>query len=155
MSGVQFMHKGEVVATDIPGLREWIGANKRDDFEFWVDTQVEDSVFNTFIVRPSDIIRALGDGEYDTEMAYWMDGFVPLDGHYDEGELGTLGISVVEVLPPMYTVEPIIEPWQVGAPEVYGYYDEADSMKVGDVYANSAYRVVRTRNRAPGGRFRR
>ena len=151
-SGVQYMCDGKVIATDPQGLKAWIMANSKEDFELWADGQFDSVSFYTMSVQPSDILRMLPPEEYYREMEYWVEHYLKYKGEFDDDPLDIIGISVVEVLPPSYRIEPAIDPWEVGVPEVYGYYEDADSMQVGDVYTNSAYKVIRTNNRASSGR---
>lgn len=151
-SDVQYMCDGKVIATDPQGLKAWIMANSKEDFELWADGQFDSVSFYTLSVQPSDILRMLPPEEYYREMEYWVEHYLKYKGEFDDDPLDIIGISVVEVLPPSYRIEPAIDPWEVGVPEVYGYYEDADSMQVGDVYTNSAYKVIRTNNRAPSGR---
>ena len=152
-SDVQYMCDGKVIATDPQGLKAWIMANSKEDFELWADGQFDSVSFYTMSVQPSDILRMLPPEEYYREMEYWVEHYLKYKGEFDEDPLDIIGISVVEVLPPSYRIEPAIDPWEVGVPEVYGYYEDADSMQVGDVYTNSAYRVIRTNNRSPTKRL--
>ena len=151
-SDVQYMCDGKVIATDPQGLKAWIMANSKEDFELWADGQFDSVSFYTMSVQPSDILRMLPPEEYYREMEYWVEHYLKYKGEFDDDPLDIIGISVVEVLPPSYRIEPAIDPWEVGVPEVYGYYEDADSMQVGDVYTNSAYKVIRTNNRASSGR---
>ena len=151
-SDVQYMCDGKVIATDPQGLKAWIMANSKEDFELWADGQFDSVSFYTMSVQPSDILRMLPPEEYYREMEYWVEHYLKYKGEFDDDPLDIIGISVVEVLPPSYRIEPAIDPWEVGVPEVYGYYEDADSMQVGDVYTNSAYKVIRTNNRTPSGR---
>lgn len=154
-AGVQYVKDGKVIATDPQGLRAWILENAKDDFEYWAEGQFDGVNFYTLSVPPSDVLRSLAPPEYRQEMEYWIDHYLIYRGEFDPETLDIIGIGVVEILPPedrTYRVEPVIDPWEVGAPEVYGYYEDADSMEVGDVYSNTAYKVVRTNNARRGWR---
>ena len=154
-AGVQYVKDGKVIATDPAGLRKWILENAQEDFELWADGQFDGVSFHTLSVPPSDVLRSLAPPEYRQEMEYWIDNYLIYRGQFDPETLDIIDIGVVEILPPddrTYRIEPAVDPWEVRAPEVYGYYEDADSMEVGDVYSNTAYKVVRTNNARRGWR---
>lgn len=145
-----YMKDGEVIAWNKHELAEWISLNELEIVAGWgMQTKLP---FKTVDMTLYDALDLLTPDARKRELACWM-----VDIEYDHPDVldelaEMLEIEVAEDIPMEqreYRIEPYAEPWSVVGREIDDYYDEAESMEVGDVYANKAYRITRSKNARP------
>lgn len=146
-----YMKDGEVIARNEDELVSWIIFN--DELEMIAGWGKQFKLpFNKVDKTLYDALDLLTPDERKTELVSWM---VDIQVYHPDvlGELAEMrGLEVADVVPMEqreYRIEPYAEPWSVVGREIDDYYDEAESMEVGDVYANKAYRITRSKNARP------
>lgn len=145
-----YMKDGEVIARNKHELAEWISLNELEIVAGWgMQTKLPFKVVDLTLYDALDLLTPEA---RKRELTHWM-----VDIEYDHPDVldelaEMLELEVADVVPMEqreYRIEPYAEPWSVVGREIDDYYDEAESMGVGDVYANKAYRITRSKNVRP------
>lgn len=153
-----YMKDGQVIAQNKGELIQWIDENGLEAVAGWgMNIKLPFRTVDKTLMDALDLLTPI---EREIELGYWL---LEIEGDEPgtfEDILEMLDIVPVEVVPMAereYRIEPCFEPWQVKGREIDDYYDEAESMDVGETYQNSAYRITRNKNARPaaGRRGRR
>ncbi len=155
-----YMKDGEVIGENDAVVADWIARNELEVVAGWgMNIRLP---FKSVDKTLMDALDLLTPSERRNELIEWLIDIQMKEPGTFEDILEMLDIEQVEVVPMEdreYRIEPRFEPWQVKGREIDDYYDEAESMDVGETYQNSAYRITRNKNARPaagrrGGRMR-
>ena len=145
-----YMKDGQVIAQNKGELIQWIDENGLEAVAGWgMNIKLPFWTVDKTLMDALDLLTPI---EREIELGYWL---LEIEGDEPgtfEDILEMLDIVPVEVVPMAereYRIEPCFEPWQVKGREIDDYYDEAESMDVGETYQNSAYRITRNKNARP------
>ncbi len=153
-----YMKDGEVIGENDAVVADWIARNELEVVAGWgMNIRLP---FKSVDKTLMDALDLLTPKERRNELIEWLIDIQMEEPGTFEDILEMLDIEQVEVVPMEdreYRIEPRFEPWQVKGREIDDYYDEAESMDVGETYQNSAYRITRNKNARPaaGRRGRR
>ncbi len=145
-----YMKDGEVIGENDAVVADWIARNELEVVAGWgMNIRLP---FKSVDKTLMDALDLLTPKERRNELIEWLIDIQLKEPGTFEDILEMLDIEQVEVVPMEdreYRIEPRFEPWQVKGREIDDYYDEAESMDVGETYQNSAYRITRNKNARP------
>ena len=150
-----YMKDGEVIGESDVAVADWIARNELEVVAGWgMNIRLP---FKTVDMTLEDALVLLTPEQRRKELTEWLTDILLKEPGTLEDIQEMLDIVPIEVVPMAereYRIEPCFEPWQVKGREIDDYYDEAESMDVGETYQNSAYRITRNKNARPakGGR---